>query len=431
MIIRRLLFAGLLFFVASVTLYAQEDGDSAGLGKIAFVGTDYNIYSYDLAGAVTSQLTDDGSSIRRYKLPTWSNNRQLAYFCCDVQTSGLLNAEIFVSPDGVEAGSQVHQGDNQDVIYASWSPQACDVSPDCHDLALLMNDFSAGAIALEVVRYSDGETIQQTRVGTGVPFYYSWSADGTEMILRRTNRIDVYSLIDEDNVQTVQQISNSYQAPAWSPVDNRFLYGAIGEGSQSVNLVMGRDGEKDTFIADISGFVSFSWAPNGQYVAYRVTTPDNAGPLFVIDAATGEIVSRTSIAGILAFFWSPDSQHVAYLTLSTPPGTFNAQNSSLGDNAMLAQGFDGFAWSVLNIENGQNQQYSAFLMTQEMLYMFQFFDQFNQSHSIWSPDSSHIVYSEITNQDDPQPVINIFNVTQPDTVPLTIAEGVFAVWSFN
>jgi len=66
-----------------------------------------------------------------------------------------------------------------------------------------------------------------------------------------------------------------------------------------------------------------------------------------------------------------------------------------------------------------------------MLYLIQYFDQFAASHRIWSPSSTHLLYSELVDASEPAPVISILNITQADTVPFVIDSGVFAVWTFR
>ena len=67
--------------------------------------------------------------------------------------------------------------------------------------------------------------------------------------------------------------------------------------------------------------------------------------------------------------------------------------------------------------------------TTEMVYLLNFFDQFAQSHSVWSPDSAHIVYSQMISEQ--QQVISILDMTRPDTVPFNVAEGVIGIWSYR
>jgi TolB protein len=214
-------------------------------------------------------------------------------------------------------------------------------------------------------------------------------------------------------------------APAWSPVDDRLLLGVRNEAN--TDLVIAEGDSLSTLVSGQSRPISFAWSPDGRQVAYI----DRDGPLLVVDAASGEVVARTPVGGVLAFFWSPDGNHVAYVTLSaSEPGSFNAYAP---DNAkVLAQTQQtptGIAWSVLDIEDGENRRYGTFVPSDELVYLLTYFDQFAQSHRLWSPDSRQLVYSEVL--PDRRRVISLLDTTQAVSVPLVIANGLIGIWSYS
>jgi TolB protein len=141
------------------------------------------------------------------------------------------------------------------------------------------------------------------------------------------------------------------------------------------------------------------------------------------------VVASSPVDGVLSFFWSPDSAHVAYVTLGSSPGSFSASAPSDARLVAQTQQPTGLAWSVLDVEDGANRRYGSFIPTQQLVYLLTYFDQFAQSHRLWSPDSRHIVYSEITA--DERAVISLLDTTQEVTVPLVIADGVIGIWSFS
>jgi hypothetical protein len=64
-----------------------------------------------------------------------------------------------------------------------------------------------------------------------------------------------------------------------------------------------------------------------------------------------------------------------------------------------------------------------------MFYLLAFFDQFSQSHRIWSPDSRYIVYSETA--DGGESLVKILDTLAEPFVPFTVAEGEFGTWSYQ
>jgi hypothetical protein len=64
-----------------------------------------------------------------------------------------------------------------------------------------------------------------------------------------------------------------------------------------------------------------------------------------------------------------------------------------------------------------------------MFYLLAFFDQFSQSHQLWSPDSRYIVYAEMI--DGGESLVKILDTTADAFVPFTVAEGEIGIWSYQ
>jgi len=143
---------------------------------------------------------------------------------------------------------------------------------------------------------------------------------------------------------------------------------------------------------------------------------------------TGELIANSDIESVYAFFWSPDSQHVAYVALATGSGQADANTMAIPVSEARQDAPD-IGWSVLNVADSINRLYGTFAPTSEMVYLFNFFDQFAQSHQIWSPDSTHIVYGEISPEG--KPIISILDMMQSDTVPSSVADGYIGIWSYE
>jgi TolB protein len=416
-----LLVIGLLLCGLAFGGGVQADEDILELpGQIAYIGTDHNVYTLAMHDEQTAvAVTDDATNRSRYQWPTWASNGKLAYFCCDSNFSGQPGVEVFVSPDGEAAGELVYENSRQVFQYAGWSPEDCDTGEGCRDLAVLLTDFRIGEFVVEVIRSHAAEPETQ-QIGQGAPFYYSWSPTGDGLLLQRNNsRLDVFSL-EDDEINELSQRPGPFQAPAWSPIDDRLLVGAINEDNL-MDLVTVREGEAEVLVSGLQRPVGFGWSPDAQWIAYRIIDEEGFGDLIVIDAVTGKEMAQTTDGGIIAFFWSPDSTKLAYLTLAETPGAFNIAYSAQPEEIRLA-------WSVLDVEDGTNIRLADFVPTSEMLYLVTYFDQFAQSHQIWSPDSTHIVFSERT---DNAANINILDMTRSGTVPFAVAEGSIGVWSYR
>lgn len=399
---------------------AQDDLLPSLPGSIAFIGTDQNVYTLNLADRSEAALTDDSSAARVYRWPTWSTDGRLAYFLADPGQT-----EVYISPDGQAPGQSVYAGEGEVLNYAYWSPDNCAASDRCRDLAVLLSSQAAGGLFVELVR--DGlYPVSSRNVGTGGPFYFSWSPDGSRMLWQRNNeRLDIFDVETNNLAEILSVIPGAFQSPSWSPVDDRLLVGALNRDGETTDVMIATEQEQHVLASRLEGPVAFAWSPNGDYVAYT----NRDGPLTVLDALTGRLIIRTAVNGVAAFFWSPNSQHIAYITLSTPPSSFNVMADTGGNAAAAVQEATGIAWSVLDINTGANRQYGAFLPTQDMLYLLIYFDQFAQSHRLWSPDSRYLIYAEITPSNEP--VISLLDTTQSNTVPLSLANGWIGIWSFR
>ncbi len=417
---------GLLFFVIVLLLissgFSQAQESTVSPGLIAYIGTDYNVYTISAQGGTPTALTQDAgitSNTRQiYQWPTWSTEGQLAYFRSGLDSSGGATTEVLVSPDAKTSGTSAYVGTNEAFTYANWSPNTCGV--DCRDLALLLSD--PNGLSVKLIRWQGGAGTSTT-VGAGAPFYYTWSPDGKRMIMQHSNQeFEIYDTGANKFTSTLSQIPGATFTPGWSPVDDRLLLGI--KNQAATDLVVAENGAVTTLAAAQPNPIWFSWSPDGKQVAYI----DRHGPLMVVDAASGTLVTKTPVEGVLAFFWSPDSQHIAYVTPPLQPGdgTFTAAKRRA---AASLQNSSGLAWSVLDIADDANRHYGAFQPSDELLYLLVYFDQFSVSHHVWSPDSRALVYSEVTPAR--RHIISVLDTTHTFSVPLVIGDGVIGIWSFS
>lgn len=406
---------------------ADEDAILDVPGRIAYIGEDYNVYSLSLHDSNMSQLTTDANRTQRYQWPTWAEDGKLAYFCCQ-PLMGSVFTDVYISPDGITGGDRVYSGEGEVFTYAYWSPQTCSTDDTCRDLAVLLNQ--GGFFSVELFRNNAEATSNQT-VGIGSPFYYSWSPDGTRLLLQRNNRrLEIYD-ITTNEIQALNQRPGLIQAPAWSPIDDRLLFGALNidnNNNATTDLVIVANDEVQILQANIPGLLVYSWSPDGNYVAFRTLVDGDLGGITVLDTITGEIIAQALAEDVYAFFWSPDSQKIAYVALTTPQGSFSASNPMMSRIAETQQQRFDLTWAVLDVASDESRRYGTFTPTEEMIYIFNFFDQFGQSHHLWSPDSTHIVFAEFT---ETGPELNILDMTRPNAVPFSIADGFIGIWSYR
>jgi TolB protein len=433
--LKRLFVAGWIGLTLSISAQqgsAQNDSIPALPqlpGHIAYIGADLNVYTIARETNAIFQLTTDAGIERDsaliYQWPTWSTDGRLAYFQTFLTRAGTATTSVFIAPDAQTPGISRYETAEKSFTYAYWSPQNCDTDSSCRELAVLMG--TPSGFNIDIVRDVPQSDSEVSTIGRGSPFYFSWSPDGERMLWHRNQaRIEVHDRSEGQVISAVSEIPGAFAAPAWSPVDDRLLFGRDGTNPATTDLVIAMGDQTETLVSGLRGPVYFAWSPNGNQIAYV----DRQGALVVIDAVSGERLARTSVNGVLAFFWSPDSRRIAYITLASAPGSFNAFEGKSELLKMLAQGQPpGLTWSVIDISTEETRRYGVFVPTREMIYLLSFYDQFAQSHRVWSPNSTHLVYGEVTS--DGQSFVSILDTTRAVSIPLNIADGFIGIWSFN
>jgi Tol biopolymer transport system component len=163
-------------------------------------------------------------------------------------------------------------------------------------------------------------------------------------------------------------------------------------------------------------YMVFSWSPQGNKVAYSVLESSDGlifGPIQVYNLETGETQQITSPSfDISGFFWSPDGERIGYLS-----------RLALRDAAWMQ-------WRVYDLAEDLDRGYAAFNPSYQMRYVVSSFNQYAQSHRLWSPDGRYLIYSD---QDDArvERVWMVDTFAERGTDPILVAEGSMGFWSWK
>ena len=395
-------------------------------GSLAYIGADGNIYITSADRSDTFAITDDATAPPEgpglsYPRVAWSPDGQLAYASV-IRSGNDAQARLFVKQDLTDAPLQVGVSDEHFVIYIYWSPSGCADTPQCSRLTYLIEE--PDGIGLRLVQADPRGTSNQL-LGLGWPFYYSWSPDGSNMLWHtggasRFNddaRLALYSL-DENELSKLDLDPGLFIAPAWSPAGEEWLAVTETDGEDVLQRI-NADPEK-TILEDLEHsedkhFV-FSWSPEGERIAYSQLRHTGAlifGPIQIYDLATRTTRQVTEDSfDISGFFWSPDGTHLAYLS-----------RLALREAVWMQ-------WRVVNLETGEDRGYAAFSPTYQMRYVVSSFNQYAQSHRLWSPDSRYLVYAD----QDEQRVERIWLVdtlAERGSQPIFVAGGTMGFWSWK
>jgi TolB protein len=258
------------------------------------------------------------------------------------------------------------------------------------------------------------------------PLWFDWSPDSTSLIVHRGT--DHFSLDADTETPTAVEIDSDqfgHRVATWTPDGGGITYltGSLSEG-YALN-VSSTDGEVTRLADGLSAGATFQWSPNGAAIAVSdteaVARVPNLGLLVfphisIYDSSASAVLASVQ-APVVSYFWSPDSTKIALVT--------------------LAADFSALQWHVLDVGTGDTWKLVDFRPSADQLTVFQYFDQYVQSHSMWSPDSESLVFSGTltgsgrsisygVQQQTPQ--VYVVSVDRQPEV-YTLAEGTLAFWS--
>jgi TolB protein len=404
----------------------QSASQALPAGYIAWVDNTYNVRVYGGEMQEPVRLTQDGGVLRRYQFPTWSNDGRLAFFCCDTAYSPTAGVEVYVASPDLTAAKLLYQAVNEGYTYSSWAPANCPETASCRDLAVLLTRVGA-SFKVELIRQTSGAVRSKT-IGTGAPFYFSWSSDARSMAWHRNNRLLSYFEVESGQTHDSNLAPLLFQAPAWSPIDDRVMVTIVDDATaRTTSLVLVNESGQVTTLRDgLQAVANFSWSPDGRFVAYRLLTRTGLTAVQVLDAQSGEVIANSQDVNVVAFFWAPDSKQIAYLTPDLRGGIDAPGYQAIQNQTQPVV----LTWNVLDLERDQTRQLNRFIPTQPMLYLLSYFDQFSQSHQLWSPDSRYLVFGELA-QGERVPTISILDTQSDGDAVTALGAGELGIWSYR
>jgi TolB protein len=353
-----------------------------GVSRLVVLGADGNLCVVGGDGAGLVRLTDDGGADARHLQPTWmADGRHVIWSRVRSPTEGWLEV---ARADG-SSRRAMPPGFPAFYLYPS---------PDGRRVAHL----SEGPLGLELMVLDLGSG-ESTLMARGAPLYWSWAPDGRWLFMHVGDELSLASLEGDVDILAVEP--GAFLAPWWS-ADALVYVARAGERHRLV--VADRSGEVLSVAAEFEGVVRFIPDPAGRRVAYVVHGLGGPGSLMVVDLATGR---RTEVTEepVLGFWWSPDSIHLLVLRL-------------------LGSAMPWLRCSVWD-EDGL-RSFGPFLPSAALVReVLPFFEQFAQSHGLWSPDSSAFTYPGLLESGRR----GIWVQALDGSEPCWVADGLSAWWS--
>ena len=417
----------ILPLAASYVIADVRPRAAPAVNLIAFVDAD---------GAVKTMLPD-GSGVRRispsvdgfFTWPTWSTNARTLIYSGVVNADGAAQLNLYAAAldgngdDDVGLHRVIYAAEPGDVgllaqgviHYPLWSPDGTHlafIAASSDGLSLYIDDLSDDPGALHLL--DDG------------PLWMSWSDDGAALAVHRGSDHFLVDARDWFQVTELDIAAQGYRVPAWKPSANTITVLA-GDGVATANVSADGVADAPTPLRDARGEAAFLWSPSGSHLAVS-----DAARRFLYRGAVMSAYRRLAIASesapqsadeirqpILAFFWSPDGSRLAYITLSDTEGALRC--------------------IVVDMDSRERRSALDFVPSPEQQTLFQFFDQYAYSHSVWSPDSANLVFAgnivgnAATASSGAHPGHRGFHIIVADaggtSTPQLVGEGIMGFWS--
>jgi Tol biopolymer transport system component len=302
-------------------------------------------------------------------------------------------------------------------------------SPNDQTLGYLSSILSGQSMLLQSITVSGSE---KTVIDTGSPYYWSWSPDGSSMIVHTGNQttsvpvhlsfLQMGSDVIEDQLDTVPA---SFQAPAWSPDGEHILLSRVNDQQENEIILTDAHGKFEKAIGTYQLATAFAWSYDSELVAYIDSeTQMNAGTLgklHVLDLNNSEDFFQDD--NVAAVFWSPNSKKLAYFKpLFLDPNTGEAATAETASPVLVLE------LHILDVNSAESKQVFKFPPTPQFSRILPYFDQYHQSATIWSPDSNNLVVSMVTQ--DGTPSIAIVPASGQMEARL-LDTGFIAFWSWK
>jgi len=400
-------------------------------GLIAYLGPDGNVYTIDQAGGKMNMVTEDahgeeGGVRRFYDFPAWSlvDNR-LAFVGIDVQENGSSTASIFATDKKAEGAREIYSSDDHVPFFLYWSP-------DGEWVSFLSSAQGSTSMAMQIAPSDGGET---SVVDTGRPYYWAWSPRSSEVMAHAGGSVAInpsgarLSLVEMEPVirETGLGIKpTNFQTPAYSP-NGEYALLAGATGNQQQLVLTDSAGRLQSVLADYEGNIAFDWAPKGDFAAFLTAETNNqalVGDLTFLDLRKPnepELIS-TEANDVMGFFWAPDGKKLAFFVPVIFSEAAEGEEQTAENTRFLLE------LHVAEPKSGDFKRIAAFQPTPTFLNIFPYFDQYQRSVTIWSPDSRYILVSAVANGE----VQGLFVVpASGDFEPRFLTEGRLGFWSWD
>ena len=224
---------------------------------------------------------------------------------------------------------------------------------------------------------------------SGAPLFVSWSPDGDRLAVHSGLNLSVLELRDGRASIPVSADARGFRVAAWTPKGELIFAEPLDSQAESVAIRMwDQENSKAETLYEIEGGVAFSFRPGTGELNFARTRDPETGvfdSIWSLNLEKGESEPKQWVNGpVSSFFWSPNGEKLAVIR-PAPSGSARYAVSVVDSNGTFLGATEPFTPST------------------EMQTMFAFFDQYELSHRLWSPDSGNLLVSGRLHPEGPAP----------------------------
>ena len=397
---------------------------SAPVNRIAFEDGEGSVFTVDPNGENNVKIAEGSTESGDFKFafPVWSPDGGTVLFSSfiNVNDSASQSALHRANADGtgeiitlaVDPTSQSGIGPGIP-HFSTWSSNGDRIA------LTTSGDFGIGSMLLG--SYS-GESPKGLAVGA--PLYLNWAPDGSSLLVHQDVHLYLIRVKKAESSPpvTVGNGSSAYNSVSWSPDSKSFAHVETIDGAHAIVITQADDLGSHEILAEGDERVAVGWSPTGESIAIARASGEAFHTLSIYDLEDRE-ESIIHEGETRAFWWSPDGSRLAVMDDSS--------------EIELAH-----KWSVIDVESGEVTPLVTQVASDQFLFVQVFFDQYVDSHNIWSPDSTKIVISgaildmgavikpdgSIVLPDEFDTRIWVIDITG-ESEPLSVGTGTVASWS--
>jgi TolB protein len=192
-------------------------------------------------------------------------------------------------------------------------------SPDANRIAFTCFEPANGIRSPQICMYSmdAGKVISFPRF-RGTNSAPSWSPDGSQLIFSSSMLGNPELFVTDANGGRPKRLTFSNGAntsPAWNPKTGQTVVFVSDRGGIPKLFSMNADGTNSAEIdvPDKGYLIDPAWAPNGQLLCFSWRRPEGNYDLYLMEAATHQIVELTRDSGRNERpSWAPDGRHIVF-----------------------------------------------------------------------------------------------------------------------